>query len=55
MMATSRSNASLQPAPRLVVERRWRLGLSSRAHPSSIMQASRKGRQAGREGCSNHF
>ncbi|KAL4438213.1 hypothetical protein ABPG77_010574 [Micractinium sp. CCAP 211/92] len=38
MMATSRSNASLQPAPRLVVERRWRLGLSSRAHPSSIMQ-----------------
>ncbi|EFN56161.1 hypothetical protein CHLNCDRAFT_57611 [Chlorella variabilis] len=40
MMATSRSNTSLQPAPRLVVERRWRLGLSSRAHPSSIMQAS---------------
>jgi hypothetical protein len=38
MMATSRSNTSLQPAPRLVVERRWRLGLSSRAHPSSIMQ-----------------
>lgn len=43
MMATSRSNASLQPAPRLVVERRWRLGVSSRAHPSSIMQASRGG------------
>ena len=46
MMATSRSNTSLQPAPRLVVERRWRLGLSSRAHPSSIMQA----RQGGRPG-----
>lgn len=40
VMATSRSNTSLQPAPRLVVERRWRLGLCSRAHPSSIMQAS---------------
>jgi 5'-AMP-activated protein kinase catalytic alpha subunit len=38
VMATSRSNTSLQPAPRLVVERRWRLGLCSRAHPSSIMQ-----------------
>ena len=37
MMVASRSNTSLQPT-RLVVERRWRLGLSSRAHPSSIMQ-----------------
>ena len=46
MMGTSRSLTSLQPAPRLVVERRWRLGLCSRAHPSSIMQASLGARAA---------
>lgn len=34
----SRSTGSLQPAPRLVVERRWRLGVGSRSHPGSIMQ-----------------
>ncbi|KAI3426244.1 hypothetical protein D9Q98_008620 [Chlorella vulgaris] len=39
MMTTSRKNSSQQKlAARLVVERRWRLGVSSRAHPSSIMQ-----------------
>ena len=34
----SRSANSLQPAPRLVVERRWRLGVGSRSHPGTIMQ-----------------
>ncbi|GAB4817310.1 hypothetical protein N2152v2_004356 [Parachlorella kessleri] len=43
MMSPSRSSSSLQPAPRLVVERRWRLGLSSRAHPSTIMQEVYRG------------
>lgn len=38
MMASSRSTGSLQPSPRLVVERRWRLGVGSRGHPGQIMQ-----------------
>jgi 5'-AMP-activated protein kinase catalytic alpha subunit len=38
-LAAVRSAGSLQPAPRLVVERRWRLGLGSRGHPGTIMQA----------------
>ena len=37
-MGGSRSASSLQPAPRLVVERRWRLGIGSRSHPGTIMQ-----------------
>jgi 5'-AMP-activated protein kinase, catalytic alpha subunit len=35
--SNSKSGNNLQLAPRLVVERRWRLGLTSRAHPSSIV------------------
>lgn len=46
VLTASRSTSSLQPAPRLVVERRWRLGLSSRAHPSSIMQVSARSRRS---------
>lgn len=34
----SRSTGVLQPAPRLVVERRWRLGIGTRGHPGAIMQ-----------------
>ena len=37
-LAGSRSATTLQPAPRLVVERRWRLGVGSRSHPGTIMQ-----------------
>lgn len=38
-LAAVRSAGSLQPSPRLVVERRWRLGLGSRSHPGTIMHA----------------
>lgn len=43
MMTTARSTGSLQPAPRLVVERRWRLGVGSRGHPGQIMQELYRG------------
>lgn len=37
-LSAARSTGSLQTAPRLVVERRWRLGIGSRSHPGTIMQ-----------------
>ncbi len=36
--ASPRSASSLAPSPRLVVERRWRLGAPSRAHPGAVVQ-----------------
>lgn len=41
-LPAARSTGSLQPAPRLVVERRWRLGIGSRSHPGTIMQELHK-------------
>lgn len=42
-MTSSHSTGSLQPAPRLVVERRWRMGVVSRGHPGQIMQELYRG------------
>lgn len=39
----SRSTGCLQPAPRLVVERRWRLGIGTRGHPGATMQELTRG------------
>eukprot|EP00889_Picochlorum_renovo_P006864 jgi/Picre1/33894/NNA_001373.t1 len=37
-MGSQRSSGSLQPAPRIVVERKWRLGMRTRCHPGHLVQ-----------------
>jgi 5'-AMP-activated protein kinase catalytic alpha subunit len=37
-MGSQRSSGNLQPAPRLIVERKWRLGLRTRSHPGHLIQ-----------------
>jgi len=38
VMGSHRSSGNLQPAPRIVVERKWRLGLRTRCHPGHLVQ-----------------
>ena len=38
-LGSRRSSGNLQPAPRLVVDRKWRLGLRTRCHPGHLIQA----------------